>query len=706
MKSLLKNRLFFLSIPAMLFFLCVGNFFNGAAKNDSRQAEYADDSTFTERQKLTADDGGANENFGISVHISGNTAIVGASNDRIGANFRQGSAYIFVRATDGTWTQQAKLVASDGAAENYFGNSVHISGDTAIVGASGGFFSTTLNGAVYVFVRNGTTWTEQQKLTASDGAAGDNFGWKVGVSGNTLTVGAPLDDIGANSNQGSAYIFVRNGASWTEQTKLTAANGATGAQFGNSVAISGETVVVGTPSENRGSAYIFVRNGATWAQQQKLTASDNAVSSFGYSVAISGETVIVGKSGSSLPNSPPAAYIFVRSGAAWSEQQKLTASVTASDFFGISVGLSGNTAIIGTFNLSTAGSGLGAAYIFTRSGTSWSEQQRLVAADGATDDFFGFDVAISGNKVISGGYGDDLPTNLNQGSAYIFEAPAAPTSALFDYDGDGKADISIFRPAPGEWWINRSSNGSTFAAQFGTTSDKIVPADYTGDGKTDVAFWRPSNGQWFILRSEDFSFFAFPFGANGDIPVPADYDGDGKADAAVFRPSNLTWFISKSTGGTDIITFGATGDLPTVADYDGDSKADIAIYRPAGTSGSEWWIRRSSNATVFATQFGTPTDKPVQGDYTGDGKADVAFWRPSNGNWFILRSEDFSFFAFPFGANGDVPVAGDYDGDGKFDAAVFRPSNLTWFIQRSTAGTLIQQFGITGDLPTPSAFLP
>ncbi len=300
-------------------------------------------------------------------------------------------------------------------------------------------------------------------------------------------------------------------------------------------------------------------------------------------------------------------------------------------------------------------------------------------------------------------------TNTSDGSDIgAFEAQTAPVGlsrAPFDYDGDNKTDVSIFRPGPGEWWVLRSSNGSNFATTFGNAADKIVPADYTGDNKADVAFWRPSNGNWFILRSEDFTFFAFPFGANGDVPVPGDFDGDSKADYALFRPSSLNWFILKSTGGTDILTFGAAGDKPVVADYDGDAKADIAIYRTNGAN-QEWWIRRSSTGAVFAAVFGTPTDKAVQGDYTGDGKADIAFWRPSNGNWFILRSEDFSFFAFPFGATGDVPVPGDYDADGKFDAGVFRPSSSFWFVQRSTAGTLIQQFGIANDIPTPSAYTP
>ncbi len=299
------------------------------------------------------------------------------------------------------------------------------------------------------------------------------------------------------------------------------------------------------------------------------------------------------------------------------------------------------------------------------------------------------------------------PLSVNV-SLTIVSYPVAVLNTPFDFDGDSKTDLSIFRPnaANGaEWWWSRSSNGGNGAVQFGAAPDTIAAADYTGDGKTDVAFWRPSTGQWFVLRSEDFSFYAFPFGATGDVPVPGDFDGDGKADAAVFRPSNVTWYISKSTGGTDIVTFGATGDKPVAADYDGDGKADVAIFRPNGANGAEWWIRRSSNSTVFATQFGSPTDKAVPGDYTGDGKSDIAFWTPSSGNWFVLRSEDYSYFGFPFGSATDIPTPGDFDGDGKMDAAVFRPSNSTWYANRSTAGVLIQQFGTTGDVPVPNAYV-
>ncbi len=271
----------------------------------------------------------------------------------------------------------------------------------------------------------------------------------------------------------------------------------------------------------------------------------------------------------------------------------------------------------------------------------------------------------------------------------------------FDFDGDGKTDISIFRPSVGEWWINRSTAGN-IAYQFGTNSDKPVAADFTGDGKTDAAFFRESTGEWFVLRSEDSSYYSFPFGTSGDIPSAADFDGDGRADAAVFRPTNQYWYILRSSGGTTIRQFGAYLDVPVAADYDGDGKADIAIYR---ASVGEWWILNSSTDSASAAQFGASNDKPVAGDYTGDGKADAAVFRPSTGEWFILRSENQSYYSFPFGTAGDIPAAGDYDGDGRFDASVFRPSNSTWYLNRSTAGTSIQAFGQSGDFPVPNAFV-
>lgn len=321
---------------------------------------------------------------------------------------------------------------------------------------------------------------------------------------------------------------------------------------------------------------------------------------------------------------------------------------------------------------------------------------------------FSFDVALQADgKIVVAG-------KKNVGTLFDFDAillrymggeipnPQKP----FDFDGDNKTDISIFRSTGGEWWYLRSSDNQNRAFQFGNSSDKLVPADYTGDGKTDVAVFRPSTREWFVLRSEDSSFYSFTFGAAGDIPQVGDFDGDGRADAAVFRQSSALWFILLSAGGTRIQQFGASTDFPAVADYDGDGKADIAIIRFNGGLGVEWWWYRSSVSSTIAYVLGTPSDIPVRGDYTGDGKADVSFWRPSTGEWFVLRSESPSYYAAPFGANGDIPVPGDYDGDGIFDFAVFRPSNRTWYLLQSTAGFTAVQFGLSTDKPVPTAFFP
>lgn len=289
------------------------------------------------------------------------------------------------------------------------------------------------------------------------------------------------------------------------------------------------------------------------------------------------------------------------------------------------------------------------------------------------------------------------------GQSFTVNQSGSTPKAPFDFDGDNRTDVSIFRPNAGQWWYLRSSDGGNRAFTFGSATDALAPVDFTGDGKTDIGFWHPSTGEWYVLRSENSTFYAFPFGANGDVAVPADYDGDGKADAAVFRPSNNVWYISRSSGGNTFIGFGSSGDIPVMGDYDGDGKADAAVFRPSNGS---WWIQRSSNGSTFATIFGTAADKRVPGDYTGDGKTDLAFWRPSNGNWYILRSEDLSYYAVPFGINTDIPVAGDYDGDGKWDPSVFRPSNNTWFLNRSTAGVASIGFGASGDKPVPSAWIP
>ncbi len=279
--------------------------------------------------------------------------------------------------------------------------------------------------------------------------------------------------------------------------------------------------------------------------------------------------------------------------------------------------------------------------------------------------------------------------------------PAPGAKCKYDFDGDSRADISVFRPGTGVWYLQQSGAGFK-GFQFGQTGDHAVAADYDGDGKSDPAVFR--NGVWYRMLSSTGTFDGVSFGAAGDIPVPADMDGDGKADLVTFRPSTGIWYeLLSSTGGFSAVAFGSNGDVPLPADFDGDGKADVNVFRP---SNGTWYRTYSSTGATFGAQFGLSTDKPVTADFDGDGKSDSAVFRPSNGSWYILYANN-SFSGLSFGTFGDVPVPADYDGDGKADIAVYRPSSGTWFRLDSSTGTFqANPFGISTDQPAAAVYTP
>lgn len=299
---------------------------------------------------------------------------------------------------------------------------------------------------------------------------------------------------------------------------------------------------------------------------------------------------------------------------------------------------------------------------------------------------------------------------------FTFNTPTSSPSNLFgtqqdieigDFNRDGISDFATASFSD-VVTVQLGSASGIFTQPFNpfpvtNVANHLAVADLNGDGKPDIASANngsAGNNNLSILLNTDNGNFSQAFNFTAEVGISEkvyaiDFDRNRSPDLLIF----------KEVGDNKIVRLKNNCVFPqrSFFDYDGDGKTDLSIFRP---SNGQWWINRSSNGSTFAARFGTSSDKIVPADYTGDGKTDIALFRPSNGNWFILRSEDSSFFAFPFGANGDVPVAGDYDGDGKFDAGVFRPTNSTWFVQRSTAGTLIQQFGIAGDLPMPNAFVP
>jgi FG-GAP repeat/Divergent InlB B-repeat domain len=410
---------------------------------------------WSQQAYLKAGNSGAGDNFGSSVAISGETVVVGAS--------REDSSSMGVNSAPNETTTDA--------------------------------------GAAYVFTRSGGIWSQQAYLKASNPGKDDHFGQAVSVSGETVVIGAPLEDsnaVGVNNNQvnnlavesGAAYVFTRSGSSWSQQVYLKASNTGADDTFGYSVAVSGETVVVGAQSEDSnavgvnadataqadnsaalsGAVYVFTRSGGSWSQQAYLKASNAAEGDlFGAAVALSGETVVVGAqledSATAGVNSSPneaaknsgAAYVFSRSGGIWSQQAYLKASNPGlNDSFGISLAIAGETVVIGANPEDSATSGVnsspnegalnaGAAYVFTRSGSAWSQQSYLKASNTGAGDGFGYSVAVSGNTVISGAaLEDSITTGINSitndagtaddaGAVYIFTLPVAEPPVVVKY---------------------------------------------------------------------------------------------------------------------------------------------------------------------------------------------------------------------------------------------------------------------------------
>jgi hypothetical protein len=379
--------------------------------------------------------GASDDQFGYSCALSsdGTTAIVGQPYDDNAKGTNAGSAVVFIRSGT-TWTEQAVLTYSAGAANDTLGFSVDLSsdGNTAICGVPSDNPSGSSSGSAVVFTRSGVTWTQQAVLTYSSGASSDLFGYSVALSGdgNTAICGALLDDP-SGSNSGSAIVFTRSGVTWTEQATLTHSVGAAGANFGTSVDLSsnGNTAIVGAPNDSllgstRGSAVVFIRSGVTWTEQATLrySAATNG-DSLGVSVALSsdGNTAIAG-----APYADPGGLasagvvvVFTRSGATWKEQSALTYSgKDYNDKFGYSVSLSGNGDVVISGTPGTPGTNAGAAVMFARNNGLWNQQSALSYLSGSSGDYLGWSVALStdSNVAIAGAPG----VGLDVGGAAIF----------------------------------------------------------------------------------------------------------------------------------------------------------------------------------------------------------------------------------------------------------------------------------------------
>ena len=381
---------------------------------------------WNETQKLLATDGSTDDLFGFSLASDGNTLLIGASSDDDKAS-NAGSVYVFTN--NGTaWIQQGKLYAVDYGEGDAFGSSISLEGDSALIGAPGDDDNGVDSGSAYTFIFFQGSWRQQQKLLASDGTTGNHFGYSVSLSQGSALIGSPDADIG-----GAAYVFAHT-VSWKEQTKLFALDASTKDGFGQSVSLDGNTALIGASRDDEkgdesGSTYVFIRDGQTWSQQTKLLANDGAMGdSFGEAVSLSGNTAIIGapKDDDNGVDSG-SAYVFIRDGTTWSQQKKLKASTT-SGYFGSSISQDGDYAVIGAPQSE-------AAYVFLRTGTTWPEEAKLIASDGGGSfNHFGQSVSISGEIAAVGAPFDD-DHGSHSGSVYLFESQYSTYNLEFEIKG-------------------------------------------------------------------------------------------------------------------------------------------------------------------------------------------------------------------------------------------------------------------------------
>ncbi len=616
-----------------------------------------------QQQQIIASDGRAGDRFGEDVDIDGDTIIVGARlHAHNTAETQSGAAYVYLW-NGSSWGSETELINSidysgvvigqdtynDSRTADVFGTSVAIDENTVIIGAPDDTVTAMdarngiKKGSVRVFTRIGESWQAAGKITdTADATILNKFGVDIDISGDTIIV-----NVTGRSKVKLCGIPI-NTEFITECNQFTF-NSPIGQSFGQKVAIDENTIVIIGGGSTENEVYVSERSGGNWSS---LVGIFNNISgtTTANSIAVKGNTIVVGEI---KPTAKGNAYIFRKIGQNWVNKAKvtqrdaLTGGSTANDLFGTSVGVDGSLIVVGAIYDSPPNQGRrGAGFIFQ----NVAPRPFDFDGNGASD--------ISVYRPSAGDWywlnlTNNQFTGINFGNSTDKIVPA-------DYDGDGKTDYAVFRPSEANWYIFRSSDSQLAVVNFGASTDLPIPNDFDGDGKSDIAVWRPSNGEWYILKSSDGGFVAGQLGQSGDIPLITDFDADCKGELAVFRPSNGTWYWKLlSNGQQSSVSWGANGDIPVTADYDRDGKTDIAVWRP---SDQVWYIINSTNSSYTILQFGSTGDIPVAGDYDADGKTDIAVWRPSDRVWSIIKS-GFPFPTYEirqFGLSSDKPVPAAY----------------------------------------------
>ncbi len=613
-----------------------------------------------EVQKLLPSDGAAGDNV-AGVAVRGDVAVMGAwKHDDNGAD--SGAAWVF-RFDGAQWIEEQELLASDGAPGDWFGP-VATDGQIVVIGAIFDNDNGVDSGSVYVFRYNGAEWIEEQKLLASDGAAGDHFGVYALFEGEVMVIAADGDDDNG-SGSGSAYIFRYNGAEWIEEQKLLASDGAAGDLF-REIAISGDVVVIGARLDDdngsaSGSAYVFRYNGVEWVEEQKLLASDGASGDyFGWSVGVTGDVAVIGAPLESNEHGSRAGsvYVFRYNGAEWIEEQKLVASDgVGNEDFGRAIAFDGDVLLIGSVFDDDNGFDSGSAFIFLYDGSQWIEKDKLIASDGEPSEWFGGPLALNGNTALIAAYHDD-DNGIDSGSVYFFDI-----SDCLKGDGDDEcafADDVLYG--------------------VGNAPRRVALGDLDGDLDEDLVVANATSGDISVLFNNGNGAFApdvlYDAGNSPWGVVMSDLDGDLDLDLAVTNLSSdtVSVFLNEGDGSFARHVQYGVGDEPTgidAGDVDGDLDPDLVVrIGRQGGQGSLWVLLNNGDGTFApgaSYSTGDGQGEPVLADLDGDLDLDVASTSTDSDDLSVfLNNGDGTFAPETRYQVGDIPTGigvGDLDGD-------------------------------------------